>query len=298
MRTKALNGGIMKRILQVGLILAVGLVYGATAWAYTGSYTPGTGINETPHDLPRGDNGMAYTPVPADSLQRVCIYCHAPHNTYRLNSASGVGVGPVALDVYDYLPLWNHTLPTLLPAYTMYDNGPGAPQTGPRSSQARANGMEPGSVSLLCLSCHDGSIAVNSYGNSAQLSTSQSNGTSYIVDAYGIGKNGAYLGNHHPIGFDYPSVATADPGDGFAGGLGGLRQGGIRDMALTNFYGTTETIQSHLFANSRIGSQNSVECATCHSVHNIGNGGETLLWISDRNSNLCLTCHDKGAPLP
>jgi predicted CXXCH cytochrome family protein len=37
-----------------------------------------------------------------------------------------------------------------------------------------------------------------------------------------------------------------------------------------------------------------MECSTCHSVHNKGNGGETLLWRSDQNSELCLTCHDKG----
>jgi len=31
-----------------------------------------------------------------------------------------------------------------------------------------------------------------------------------------------------------------------------------------------------------------------HAVHNKGNTGETLLWRSDVNSELCLTCHDKG----
>ena len=37
-----------------------------------------------------------------------------------------------------------------------------------------------------------------------------------------------------------------------------------------------------------------LECASCHSVHNTGNDGESLLWRSDINSELCLTCHMKG----
>ncbi|HEY3349170.1 MAG TPA: cytochrome c3 family protein [Thermoanaerobaculia bacterium] len=37
-----------------------------------------------------------------------------------------------------------------------------------------------------------------------------------------------------------------------------------------------------------------MECGTCHSVHNKGNTGESLLWRSDAQSRLCLTCHDKG----
>ena len=38
--------------------------------------------------------------------------------------------------------------------------GPGRPLTGPKALQA-FNAMTPGSSSLLCLSCHDGSVAVN-----------------------------------------------------------------------------------------------------------------------------------------
>jgi len=37
-----------------------------------------------------------------------------------------------------------------------------------------------------------------------------------------------------------------------------------------------------------------MECGTCHAVHNKGNTGESLLWRSDQNSELCLTCHAKG----
>jgi predicted CXXCH cytochrome family protein len=299
------NGGIMNARTRGLLVAGLVLLLATAAWAYDGIYTPGNGINNTPHDLPRGDNGMAYQPNPSapdpNNLQRICIYCHAPHNTYRLNSAAGAGVGPLADDAFDYLPLWNHTLQDNY-TYSPYDNGPGAPQDplNPRASQAILNGgMTPGSTSLLCLSCHDGSVAVNAYGNSAQLAKSWSNGGgNLITDAYAIGK-GNYLGNHHPIGFDFDLVRAVDQG-GIFGDASTQRTGGIRDKA-TQLFGSTDpsnTIGSHLYANAAIGSTAAMECGSCHSVHNTGNSGETLLWVSDQNSNLCLTCHDKGRPLP
>ena len=258
----------MKKNLIVLICLAFVTLLVAKAMSFSGSYTPGGGINGTVHDLPRTDTGMSYTASPADSLNRICIFCHAPHNTYRLSGTTG-GAGPEADPAYDYLPLWNHTLEEA-PSFTMYENGLGAPQTGPKASQAILNGMVPGSVSLLCLSCHDGNIAVNSWGNSNQRS--QSTGTTVITPAYQIGMDN-YLGNHHPIGFNYEDVQSSDP-----------------EIRLSSTYITpTTTIADHLY-----GSETRMECATCHSVHNKGNAGETLLWRSDQNSELCLTCHDKG----
>jgi len=268
----------MKRHAQGLLIVALGLSVASAALAYNGNYSPGTGINGTVHDLPRGDNGMAYTPSSdPGNLQRICIYCHAPHNTYKLSPANGgpgagIGGGVQAPDAFDYLPLWNHELTANYAAYTMYQNGPGAPQQGSKASQAIINGQTPGSTSLLCLSCHDGSVAVNSYGNNTQLS--QSSGSAVISPVYAIGKDN-YLGNHHPVGFDYDAAAAVDAE--------------IRG-ADTATLGGAGTVRDHL-----LGAGNSrMECGTCHAVHNKGNTGERLLWRSDQNSELCLTCHDKG----
>jgi len=247
------------------------LLLASSAGAFSGTYTPGTGINGTVHDLGTSHDGMNYT-NPADDLNRICIFCHAPHNTYRLSTAPG-GAGPQADPAFDYLPLWNHTLQANI-AYTMYENGPGAPQQGEKASQAILNGMSPGSTSLLCLSCHDGSVAVNSYGNGAQIETSVSSGTTQIVPSYVIGQD-KYLGNHHPIGFNYDDVAAGDTE--------------IRDADAAMLTPAT-FVRDHLYG---AGNTN-MECGTCHSVHNKGNDGETLLWRSDENSELCLTCHDKG----
>ena len=134
--------------------------------------------------------------------------------------------------------------------------------------------MTPGGSSLLCLSCHDGSVAVNSYGNTSQPDASQSGGGATIDPAYQIGKDN-YLGNHHPIGFNYDDVQASDEE---------IRPADSAQM------GDAGTVRDHL-----LGAGNTqMECGTCHSVHNTGNTGESLLWRSDTDSRLCLTCHAKG----
>lgn len=261
----------MKKYLGALLGIGCGVLVASGAVAYTGSYTPGNGINGTPHDLGTAHNGMNFTAVPPDSLNRICIFCHAPHNTYR-PFGSTEGAGPTVPDsAFDYLPLWNHTLQDDI-SYTMYDNGAGAPTSGSKASQAIKFGSTvPGSTSLLCLSCHDGSVAVNSYGNSDQRAASVSSGTTTMPSAYAIGKD-KYLGNHHPISFDYDLVQQNDVE---------IRQADAAMLTPTSF------VVDHLYGGK-------MECATCHSVHNTGNTGEALLWRSDQNSELCLTCHAKG----
>jgi predicted CXXCH cytochrome family protein len=262
---------MLKRSVFGLLAIGLALVLTPNASAYSGTYVPGAGINGTAHDLSiPGANGMNYAAVPADSQTRICIFCHAPHNTYRLSTATG-GLGPVAPAAFDYLPLWNHDLTGFTTSFTMYTNGTGGPQVGPKALNATF-GATPGGSSLLCLSCHDGSIAVNSYGNSAQIASSVSTGTTFMTPQYQIGTNG-YLGNHHPIGFNYDDVQAVDTD--------------IRS-ADTAMLTPTTYVRDHL-------DNSDVECATCHSVHNKGNTGpNALLWRSDQNSELCLTCHDKG----
>jgi predicted CXXCH cytochrome family protein len=269
----------MRRHIRTALAVAFGLFLASSVVAYDPpAPAAGTGINGTVHDLGTAHNGMNYVAIPADTLQRMCIFCHAPHHTYRLSPANGgpgagVGSGPQAPDAFDYLPLWNHELTGNYASYSMYQNGPGAPQIGAKASQAIQNGMVPGSTSLLCLSCHDGSVAVNSYGNTSQPVASRSGGGGTIGAGYVIGKDN-YLGNHHPIGFSYDAAQAVDTE---------LR------VAATATMGAAGTVADHLY-----GAANSMECATCHSVHNKGNTGESLLWRSDASSRLCLTCHDKG----
>ena len=64
------------------LVTGAWVFHVSSALAFTGTYVPGSGINGTVHDLGTAHNGMNYTAIPADPLSRICIFCHAPHNTY------------------------------------------------------------------------------------------------------------------------------------------------------------------------------------------------------------------------
>ena len=233
----------------------------------------GTGITGSAHDLSLA-TGQGAIYGQTDSLDRICIFCHAPHHTLEVDAAADIL----------YLPLWNHDVTTL--SYTKlyqsdFGEGPsasgflGAGESGDDDQfvdrhlfNAAETLGDPSSVSLLCLSCHDGSVAVNAYG--FEPSASIGSGDAFLADSFLIGGSGN-LSNHHPIGFDYADVTAYDDE--------------IADEYI-RFGGTDVTIISVL-------DNGKMACVTCHDVHNTKNEGESLLWASDRNSGFCCTCHLK-----
>ncbi len=276
----------MKKLLAISLSLALATVLSFATFAfaistgYTGetALTAGIGINGTVHDLRRHNSHLSYNG--GDYLDRLCIFCHAPHHTYRLSTAT-TGTGTVAPADYTYLPLWNHKVTQ--EQFLTYNNGPMEPQDGAKRSQAIDNGIKMGATSLLCLSCHDGTVAVNVYGNTPQDSRSISNGSTFISSEYNIGAQGN-LANHHPIGFNYEAVASVDK-EIYDSNVAVFDH--TPDPNVANADSPVEPVSNFLPGGN-------MECSTCHAVHNKGNTGEKLLYVSDQNSNLCLSCHNKG----
>lgn len=171
---------------------------------------------------------------------QICVACHAPHNTAVLAEA----------------PLWNHALSTA--TYTLYT-----------TSTMNATAGQPGGVSKLCLSCHDGTVAINSFGGTT--------GTTMMSGASMLGTN---LTNDHPIGITYDAaLVTAD------GALNPITN------AVTIGSGTKTkpgTIASNMLYAGKL------ECASCHDVHNTFTAGTAnLLKVSAAGSAICLTCHNK-----
>jgi predicted CXXCH cytochrome family protein len=282
----------MRKLLATMLCIALGmLLFASYAFAiapgYTGEtpVTAGTGINGTVHDLRRHNTLLGYKSAnQSDYLDRLCIFCHAPHHTYRPSTAGAVGTGPLAPADYTYLPLWNHTVTQQ--AFTPYFNGPDQPSDGPKRAQSIDFFDRIGASSLLCLSCHDGTVAVNEFGNAPQDTRSISRGSAFMTTQYRIGADG-YLANHHPIGFPYDAVAALDP-EIFESSIA------VYDHTLDSAVGNpgTATVPVEPISNFLWGGK--MECTTCHAVHNKGNTGEKLLYVSDQNSNLCFSCHNKG----
>ncbi len=276
------------------LAAAFGLFAAGTVQAIdstTGSHMApaGSGIIGSKHDLSTLTGLDSFYPSitptngTADPLDRVCIWCHAPHHTMVTADSAGI----------DYLPLWNHEVTHQ--TYTVYESdfgegpdasgmaGVGIVGSGEQFADrhllnARTHGNlgQPGGVSRLCLSCHDGTVAVNEYGRDPQREYSQSTGGAMINAQWMIGGNPYGLLNHHPIGFNYLDVALVD--DEIADPATPIAGSGTPEMT---------TIGSLLYNGGQM------ECVTCHDVHNSKNTGETFLWISDRRSAFCLTCHIK-----
>ena len=257
----------MKKYIIALLCVAVGiLLVSSMVMAAPGDGNPGNGIKKTSHDLSSQGGNLSHNVGDANEqagLDRICIYCHAPHNAVKVGSADAAGVG--------YLPLWNHKITTTV--FQTYNNGPDDPSDPNHLSAAEILAGQPGSVSKLCLSCHDGTVAVNQYGN-APSSSRHTGADKLITDPSLTGRGliggGGDLSNHHPIGFDYAAVQATD--DEIAPVTASLGVYKIGDL---------------LWAGK-------MECTTCHDVHNTKNQGEKFLWVSDQNSNLCLTCHLKN----
>jgi predicted CXXCH cytochrome family protein len=169
----------------------------------------------------------------------ICIVCHTPHN------ADPYGLG------LTYAPLWNHDA-DMTTVYTLYS-----------SATLQATPGQPTGVSKLCLSCHDGVTAIDSFG-SATGTTFLTAADSTFVDVD--------LSNDHPVSFTYNATTPADP-EIFDPTTATTPLGGtIQDDLLDG--GTT------------------MECSSCHDVHGV-TGTNYLLKIANTGSQLCLTCHDK-----
>ena len=157
----------------------------------------------------------------------ICVPCHTPHDADATVSGA---------------PLWNHEVTAA--TFTLYS-----------TTTLDATISQPSSSSKLCLSCHDGTVALENFGGTTT-------GTTKLTTApYGLGID---LGNDHPIGFTYDAaLVTAD---------GGLKNPAVSPV-LDLLYG------------------GKVECASCHDAH--GAGFPSLLVATNAGSALCLTCHDK-----
>jgi len=175
------------------------------------------------------------------ALGQICVPCHTPHKANTTVADA---------------PLWNHALSTAV--YTLY--------TSPTLNAALA---QPSGVSKLCLSCHDGTVAVNSFGGTT--------GTTFIGAGDKIGPD---LRGEHPIGFTYDAaLATADAS--------------LKNPVTTSVtIGAGTTTKTGTIAATMLFG-NKLECASCHDVHNTFTNGGKLLKVASAGSAICIACHSK-----
>ena len=154
-----------------------------------------------------------------------CSFCHTPHG-----ALSGT-------------PLWSHKLSAAV--YRIY-----------QSSSLEANIGQPTGSSKLCLSCHDGTIALT------ETASGGSDGGTYI--APGAGNLGTDLSDDHPISFVYSAALP------------------IEDVQIRPPSALPEQL--------KLDRSGELQCTTCHAPHDNRYGD--FLVMPNRGSMMCVWCHD------
>jgi hypothetical protein len=256
-------------------------------------------VRGTRHNL--SANGPGSTHADAGGTTEVCVFCHTPHGATQQDQAG------TALRA----PLWNRRVPSGA-TYTPYTSAS-------LDAQAITDGLDgqPGGSSKLCLSCHDGTLAI---GNVNVLNGS----SNAAIPMVGTGPGGTmppgegvqsgftrFLGtdlrNDHPISLTYSSaLATRDgelrlvdgaqrwpPG---SGSVVGVRTPGLKPLLPLEPTG--------------INGAGQVQCATCHDPHlrelDDSKGNQKFLRAQRFQESppgashnpaadiICLSCHDKN----
>lgn len=169
-------------------------------------------------------------PVKSTTMTEVCIFCHTPHNA-----------NPAA-------PLWNQTLSAA--TYQTYASTTLEAAVGP-----------PGGSSKLCLSCHDGTIAIGNTVNSGTLAVQGVNAQGRLTGASSLGTD---LRGSHPIAM--VPVAGPEIGNPPAG------------------------------SPVKLDATGQVQCVSCHDPHRMDVDATTnkFLVTSNDASGLCVVCHNKA----
>ena len=149
------------RLRVFALRLCVGLGLVLTAEAQT----PADMVN-TKHNLSVSGPG----PIRALTETRICVFCHTPHNATPLS------------------PLWNKELEPQV--YTVYTSP--TLKAGPLP--------QPSGPTKLCLSCHDGTIAMGAVVNPAG-GIGMAGGDRLPPGS--LSNFGLDLSGHHPVSFPY-----------------------------------------------------------------------------------------------
>ncbi|VAX21827.1 Cytochrome c family protein [hydrothermal vent metagenome] len=125
----------------MALIATLGVSTAFAQWDPTSKASNLGSIVNTRHNMTQsyiGSSGMAgFMDYSRNNYAEVCVYCHTPHGSNSTINA----------------PLWNRTNKTT--TYTLYSKQLTSGQTP----------TQPGLNSLTCLSCHDGTVAIDSIIN-------------------------------------------------------------------------------------------------------------------------------------
>ena len=280
---------MLKKIRVYSIMLAGGLLFaGLSAQAQTTG-----GVVGSQHDLTTTAGGSQGGTTATD---QVCIFCHTPHGA----------------DTTAPAPLWNKVLTPDGGRFNRYStlNTPSFD-----SQEAPV-----GSVSLACLSCHDGTqamdVVLNSPGSGGYSATGTPiDGSIGNMAGEPVPNLSQDLSNDHPISMQYGGGGvneTTHATDGtFAGTLVdpdfvAPERATVNGQPIwwVNSSGGASTAREKqdmlLYTRTEAsvpgGAQPFVECGSCHDPHNAGTqttGQVAFLRTTTAASAVCTACHTK-----
>lgn len=212
-----------------GWILIVSIALGPGSVAFAG----GSGsVFDSKHNLSMSGKGE----ITSSTESRVCIFCHSSHNS----STEG--------------PLWNHIT-----------TSPGKFKTYNRSTMA-SQPEQPNGATKLCLSCHDGTIAVGAV-----------RGLKRPIPMKGVGPNGEIpVSKKSSIGLD----------------LSGTHPVSVKftqNTALTKKHLRWPPIDTE--GEVGVDANGYVQCTTCHDPHDDSKSDRYPFWRKRGFDDVCVVCH-------
>ncbi len=184
-------------------------------------------ILNTKHNLSVSGPGT----ITATDEDQICIFCHTPHHATSVT------------------PLWNRQLSGVI--YNLYGSSTLVSEPG-----------QPTGASRLCLSCHDGTIAIGMLEGMTEPIPLTGGITAMPT---GLSNLESDLSDDHPISFAYTSTLAAQRGE------------------LQNPQMLPQEVD---LEDGQI-----LQCTSCHDPHKDLHG--KFLVMSNLNSALCVACHVK-----
>lgn len=256
-------------------------------------------IRNTKHNLssipPEGIERSVHAVYTAQTTE-VCIFCHTPHGA---DAAEAIKA-----------PLWNRTLSTS--RYILYDQ---VWSTSFEGYERNPKPNAPTGYSRLCLSCHDGTIALGlvvnrpGSGDEGEMSmvypTGQlpagGQGTMPVGSGVATGDTrviGTNLQNDHPVSFVYDSSLAMQDEE--------LVDPGPPLYAFSAKVGDPTPISPmRRYPGTDLSRFDTVQCTSCHNPHaaRFADGSRVPKFLranyynepadNNRGKIICLYCHDK-----
>ncbi len=216
--------------MRINIVIFAFCLFSLTILSYT--VVSSGSIANTKHNLSITGRGDIKSPTET----RVCIFCHSSHN------ASSEG------------PLWNHKT-----------TAPGKFQTYKRSTMT-SSPEQPNGSTKLCLSCHDGTIAVGAIRNKSYTIAMNNVGASGEIPASRKSHIGTDLSGTHPVSVKFDQQVA---------------------MASKHLKWPLTSPDKSV----GVDYNGYVQCTSCHDPHDDSKSDKYPFWKKSTFSEVCKSCH-------